>query len=78
MSSYKISPYLISKFKEIVDHDIQVMGLLAEIVDYIDDRTLRAIITSMIGDENGHVRLFTLLLSQVTYCPSCHCYHLKR
>jgi len=69
MSSYEMSPHLISKFEQIINHDIQVMGILAEIADEIGDPTLRAIITSIIGDENGHVRFFTLLLSQVTIIP---------
>ncbi|MDD4171309.1 MAG: hypothetical protein PHQ94_03640 [Syntrophomonas sp.] len=69
MSSYEMSPHLISKFEQIINHDIQVMGILAEIADEISDPTLRAIITSIIGDENGHVRFFTLLLSQVTIIP---------
>jgi len=69
MSSYEMSPQLISKFEQIINHDIQVMGLLAEVVDDIVDPTLRAIITSIIGDENGHIRFFTLLLSSVTIIP---------
>ncbi|MGI6307931.1 MAG: hypothetical protein ACOX1X_04875 [Dethiobacteria bacterium] len=58
-----LSPSLMSKLKQIIDLDIQAMGLLAEIVDDLDDPALRAIITSIIGDENSHVRIFTLLLS---------------
>ncbi|MHB1418969.1 MAG: hypothetical protein ACYCX4_05175 [Bacillota bacterium] len=58
-----LSPHLISKFEQIIDHAIQVMGLLAEIADDIEDPALRASITSIIGDENGHVRFLTLLLS---------------
>lgn len=69
MSSYEMSPHLISKFEQIINHDIQVIGLLAEIANDIRDPTLRAIITGMIGDENGHVRFLTLLLSLATTIP---------
>lgn len=65
MNSYKLSPYHISKFEQIIDNNIQVMDLLAEIADDIDDPALHAIIISIIGDEKSHVRLFTLLLSLV-------------
>ena len=58
---------LISKFEQITNYDIQVIGLLAEISDDIGERpTLSAMITSNIGDKTDHVRFFTLLLSQVT------------
>lgn len=62
MSSYKLSWHSISKIEQIIYHDIQVIGLLAEIAKEIDDPTLNAIITSLIGDENHHIRLFRLLL----------------
>lgn len=55
--------HLISKFDQIIDHSIKVMSLLAEIAGDIDDPALLAIITSIIGEENGHVRFFTLLRS---------------
>ena len=42
---------------------MQVVELLAEIAHEIDHPYLRAIITSIIGDENGHLRLFALLLA---------------
>ena len=58
-------PNLRFKLKQITDLEFQAMGLLAEIVDDLDDPALRAIITSIIGDENGHIRFFTFLLSLV-------------
>lgn len=54
---------LMSRLKQIIDLDIQAMGLLTEIVNEIDDLALRALIISIIGDENSHIRFFTLLLS---------------
>jgi hypothetical protein len=63
------SPHLISKFEQIINHNIQVIGLLAEIADDIDDPILLAIITSIIGDENSHIQFFTLLQSPVTIIP---------
>lgn len=72
MPHYEMSPQLISKIEDIINHDIQVMGELAEIVDHIGDPTLRAIITSIIGDENGHVRFFKSLLTQAEDNPSHH------
>lgn len=65
MSSYEMSPELISKFEQIIDHNIQVMGLLAEVAEDIRDPILHTLITSFIGDENGHVRFFTLLLTLI-------------
>lgn len=55
--------HLTSKFDQIIDYNIKVMGLLAEIAGDIDNPALLAIITSIIGEENGHVRFFTLLRS---------------
>ncbi|MDI9479960.1 MAG: hypothetical protein ACOXZ6_04650 [Syntrophomonadaceae bacterium] len=83
MPYYEMSPRLISKIEEIINHDVHVMGELAEIADYIDDPTLRAIIIGIIGDENGHVRFFRSLLTQVTPSSShhrCHRHgdHLRR
>ncbi|MEN6462222.1 MAG: hypothetical protein ABFC94_12740 [Syntrophomonas sp.] len=69
MSSDEMSPQLISKIERIINHGIESMGLLAEIAEDIRDPTIRALITSIIGDENGHVRFFTLLLSPVTIIP---------
>jgi rubrerythrin len=66
MSSDEMSPQLISKIVRIINHDIEAMGLLAEVAEDIRDPTIRALITSIIGDENGHIRFFTLLLSPVT------------
>ena len=37
------------------------MGLLAEIADEIDDPSLRANITSIIGDKKDHRKFFKLL-----------------
>lgn len=62
MSYNKLTPELISKFEQVIDYNIKNMSLLAEIAEKIDDPTLLAIITSIIGDENSHIRLFTLLL----------------
>lgn len=67
--SCNMSPHLISKFEQIIDHDMQVIRLLADIADDIDDPTLLAMITNIIGDEIGHVRFLTLLLSPVTTIP---------
>jgi rubrerythrin len=69
MSFEKMSPQLISKIKRINNHDIEAMGLLAEVAEDIRDPTLRTLITSIIGDENGHVRFFKLLLSSATIIP---------
>lgn len=69
MSSYEMSPQLISKIKRIIDHNFEAMGLLAEVSEDIRDPTIRALITSIIGDEYGHVRFFTLLLSSATTIP---------
>ncbi len=63
MSSCKIPPNLIPKFEQIIEHDIQVISMLTEIADNISDPTLRMIITSIIGDHYGHIRLFAVLLS---------------
>ncbi len=57
-----LSPDLMSKFMQIIDYDIKVIGLLAEIAEDIDDPALRDILTSIIGDENGHIKFFRLLL----------------
>lgn len=63
MSSDEMSPQHISKIEQIIDHKIESMALLAEIADDISDPTLHALITSIIGDENGHLRFFTFLLA---------------
>jgi hypothetical protein len=65
MISYEISPHLISKMEQIMNHKIQIMGLLAEIAEDMREPVLNALITNIIGDENGHIRFFTLLLSLV-------------
>lgn len=65
MSLEEMSPQLISKIERIINHDIEAMGLLAEVAEDIRDPTIRALITSIIGDENGHIRFFSLLLSPV-------------
>lgn len=71
MSSYEMSPQqLVSKIERIINQDIEAMGLLAEIAQDIRDPDIHALITSIIGDERGHVRFFTLLLSQVTTIPT--------
>lgn len=69
MSSYEMSPQLISKIERIIDHDFEAMSLLAEVSEDIRDPTVRALITGIIGDEYGHVRFFTLLLASVTTIP---------
>ena len=66
MSSYEVSPQLISKIERIIDHDFEAMSLLAEVSEDIRDPTVRA---DIIGDEYGHVRFFTLLLASVTTIP---------
>jgi rubrerythrin len=63
MSSYELSPRLISKIEQVINYDMQVVELLAEIAHETDHPHLRAIVTSIIGDENGHLRLFALLLA---------------
>lgn len=63
MSPYEMSPQLISKIEQIINRDIEDIDLLAEIAEGISDPTIKALITSIIGDEYGHVRFFTLLLS---------------
>lgn len=70
MSSYKLPPHVIDKFEQVIEYEIQVIGTLAEIANDIGDPALRTIITSVIGDENGHIRLFELLMlltSNATY-----------
>lgn len=69
MSSYEMSPQLISKIERIINEDIEAIGLLAEVSEDIDDPTIRALITSIIGDKYGHIRFFTLLLSSATIIP---------
>ncbi|HNX28660.1 MAG TPA: hypothetical protein PKN87_04515 [Syntrophomonadaceae bacterium] len=73
MGNYDVSPRLVSQIEEIIDHDIFVMGKLAAIVDEIRDPVLRAIVTSIIGDENGHVRFFRSLLVHVKEGSPNHC-----
>lgn len=63
MGSYKHSGHSISKIEQIIHHEIQIITLLAELANDVDNPTLSAVITSMIGDENSHIRLFALLLS---------------
>lgn len=63
MDPDKFSPQLIAKIERIIYHNIEVMGLLAELAEAIRDPTLRALISSIIGEENGHVRFFALLLA---------------
>ena len=57
-----LSLHLIPKIEQIINHNVQAIDLLAEVADSLDDPTLRTIVGSIIGDENGHVKLFTLLL----------------
>lgn len=64
--SYEMSPEFISKIEMIIDNDIETMGLIAEIAEDIGDPIIRALLTSIIGDENGHVRFFRLLMSPIT------------
>lgn len=64
--SYEMSPEFISKIERIIDNDIETMGLIAEIAEDIGDPIIRALLTSIIGDENGHVRFFRLLMSPAT------------
>lgn len=67
MSCYEMLPQLI--FERIINHDIEDIGLLAELSENIRDPNIRTLITSIIGDKYGHVRFLTLLLSQVTKNP---------
>lgn len=57
-----VAPTLVSKIERIIDLDLQVLKLLAELAEDIDDPVLRNLITNMVGEENGNVRFFTLLL----------------
>ncbi len=66
MSSCKIPTNLTHKFEQIIEYNIQMISLLTEISDNIDDPTLRMIITSIIGDQYGHMRLFAVLLSFIS------------
>jgi len=57
-----VAPTLVSKIERIIDLDLQVLKLLAELAEDIDDPVLRNLIANMVGEENGNVRFFTLLL----------------
>jgi len=57
-----VAPTLVSKIERIIDLDLQVLKLLAELAEDIDDPVLRNLITNMVGEENGNVRFLTLLL----------------
>lgn len=57
-----LSLHLIPIIQQIINHNVQAIDLLAEVADSLDNPTLRTIIGSIIGDENGHVKFFTLLL----------------
>lgn len=57
-----VAPTLVSKIERIIDLDLEVLKLLADLAEDIDDSVLRNLITNMVGEENGNVRFFTLLL----------------
>ncbi|NLN86918.1 MAG: hypothetical protein GX133_04850 [Syntrophomonadaceae bacterium] len=57
-----VAPTLVSKIERIIDLDLEVLKLLAELAEDIDDPVLRNLIANMVGEENGNVRFFTLLL----------------
>ena len=57
-----VAPTLVSKIERIIDLDLQVLKLLAELAEDIDGPVLRNLITNMVGEENGNVRFLTLLL----------------
>jgi len=64
-----MSPQLISKIEQVIDYDIKIMSLLTEVADEIPDPIVHTLITSIIGDNNNHIRFFTLLLSQAATLP---------
>lgn len=69
MNSCELPPHLVSLFDQIINHEIDNIDLLARVAEEIADPTISAIITSLIGDEIGHVQFFTMLLSQATTTP---------
>ncbi len=57
-----VAPTLVSKIERIIDLDLEVLKSLAELAEDINDPVLRNLIANMVGEENGNVRFFTLLL----------------
>ncbi|NLN86914.1 MAG: hypothetical protein GX133_04825 [Syntrophomonadaceae bacterium] len=57
-----VAPPLVSKIERIIDLDLEVLKSLAELAEDINDPVLRNLIANMVGEENGNVRFFTLLL----------------
>ncbi|MEQ8199937.1 MAG: hypothetical protein ABRQ24_00785 [Syntrophomonadaceae bacterium] len=62
MISSEMSPHLIFKIERVIDLNLQILGLLSEITEDIGDPALRNLIISVVGDKNGSVRFFMLLL----------------
>ena len=56
------APTLVSIIERIIDLDLEVLKSLAELAEDINDPVLRNLIANMVGEENGNVRFFTLLL----------------